>query len=230
MGGVSRGARRLGGFAPALLPVGAYALLGLWGGAGPEGRFRAGVGALVLAAALGAFVSGTGGRRLAVLLISAALVGGAVGLGGGSPAAVAAGLALVLSVALAAAGAAALGRRIGAGAAGSGATALGLMLVALTALAWADPLAERLPLPRRWAFVEAVLQVDPASAWAYDVAAYDRLREPEVYATVPLASSTHARPAAGGAALAWGAFGLLLGLAAGLRRDRIPRSPFAGNA
>lgn len=214
---------RLRGLAPALLPPAGFGLLRLLGAGGPEGSFRAGVGALVLAASVGAFVAGGRARRLAVMLALAALLASVVGLDRGSTSAAAAAVALALGLALFAAGTAALGRRIGAGAAGAGATALCLALLALTALAWTDPMSERLPLARRWAFAEAVLQLDPASAWAYDVADYDRLREPEVYATVPLASSMHARPAACVSGLAWGALGLLLGVAGELRCDRIRR-------
>jgi hypothetical protein len=55
-----------------------------------------------------------------------------------------------------------------------------------------------------------VLHVDPALAVAYDGAGFDRLRAPDVYFTVPLASSLFERPHA----VSTGALWLVVGLVA----------------
>ena len=196
----------------------------LLGAAGVEGLFQAGLAALVVAVLVFAllplpvrtFLAAACSAALAVGL--AHVVAGA-GVSGGTAAAL-----LTASHAVAAAGFAAQGRRLGAGPVAAGAVGAALLAVALQGLFWADDVAERLPAPRRWPLRQAVLDVDGATALAYDGAGFDRLAHPPIYAGVPLASSTHARPTAARAALVWATFGILAaGVAAvGRRTRRVP--------
>lgn len=205
-----RGAGRLGRAGAVLSPGLALAVGVALDGGGRAALFPAGAPALALAAAVGAFGPGGAARRLGTVLGAAA--GAAVAallLGAGADGAAAAGL-LALASGLAGAGPALLGGRVGVPATAAGALGLLAFLPGLTALAWADPLAERLPLPRRWALRQAALHLDLSTAWAYDVADVDRLRDPRVYAEVPLASSVFGRPRATGTAAAWGGYGAAL--------------------
>jgi hypothetical protein len=218
---------RLRALRPAALaaaaPLLAFAAAGLLGGLeGAEDLFRAGLGALVAAVLVFAFVPlgvrafglAAGGAALGVAL--AHVLAGA-GVAGG----LAAG-ALLFTQATAAAGFAALGRRVGAGILASGAVSAALLAVALQGLFWADDVAERLPAEGRWMFRQAVLDLDAATALAYDGTNFDRLGHGPIYAQVPRASSTHARPTAARASLVWGVFGFLAAGVASLGRARRP--------
>jgi hypothetical protein len=209
----------------AAVPAAAFALGRLLAPAGPEGLFRAGLAALLTAVLAFAFVPL---RPLAALLaaaLAALLAGGGFLLAGADLGEAAAAGALVLGHACAAAGLAALGRAVGAGQVGAGAVSAAVLALALQGLFWADPAAERLPRERRREFRQAVLDVDGATALAYDAARFDRFHHPPIYADVPLASSTYERPNATSTGLAWGALGCLAGGVAtiGRRSARVRR-------
>lgn len=206
------------------LPVAAFLVMRLLGPAGPEGLFRAGLVALVAAVALFAFVPLRAGATLGAAAASAGLLATAHLLGGSSPAAAGAAAALVLGQALAAAGFAGVGRRLGAGGVGAGAVSAALLGLALGGLFWADEAAAHVPAERRWALRQAVVDLDAATALAYDAAGFDRFAHPPVYAGVPLASSSHQAPRALDAAAAWAAFGILTGLVASVGRRRAPEA------
>jgi hypothetical protein len=183
-------------------------------------RFLVGLVALLLVGALAAFVGGSRRTRLTWLgggALAAALVLLAVGA---ALEGAAAGGALALGLGGAAAGLAAAGRSVGAGTFGAGAGALLVVGLATTGLFWADPAAEALPAHARRPFRQAVLDLDAATALAYDAAGLDQLASPPIYAGVPLASATFQAPRALPCALAWGAVGAWGALLAVVLRGR----------
>ncbi|MHC5012866.1 MAG: hypothetical protein ACYTG6_18295 [Planctomycetota bacterium] len=187
---------------------------------GGAGRFQADLGGLVAAVLLGAF--GTPRPASAALRLPAAalLAGLAHFLLGGTAGSTAALAFLYLAVSAGAGGWAALGRRVGAPDVPAGAVAAVLLFTAMAGLLWADPVAQRLPRPRRHAFRQSVLHVDPALALAYDASRFDRLHDPEIYVRVPLASSFIERPHAGPTGALWLAWGLLAWASAAALRAR----------
>lgn len=195
--------------AAALLPPVSFGLAWLFGPAGAEGLFRAGLVALVAAVLTFAFVP----FRVRAGLLAAGLAALGVALGflfaGASLGEALAACALLAGHAFAAAGLASLGRGIGAGTVAAGAVSAAVLATALQGLFWADRAAERLPPERRWALRQAVLHLDGATALAYDAARFDRMLHPPVYANVPLASSTFERPRASTTGLVWAAVGVL---------------------
>jgi len=204
----------------AALPALAGALVAAFGG-GAEGRFRSGLAALAVAAAVFAFAQLTLRQAVASLAFGAAAVGALLWAGGATPEGALAALVLCAGVGLAALGLAELGRVVGAPPVASGAVALALLTAGLTGLFWADPLAERLPRAARWGVRQALLHLDAGTALAYDAARFDRLLDLPVYATVPLAATSIERPRAPVTAALWGALGLTCAAsAAGLRTLR----------
>jgi hypothetical protein len=201
----------LANLALAAIPAASLGFAMLFAPDGAAGVFQAAVGGLVAAVALGGFSAQ--GRALTVLarLGAAAVLAGLLHLvlQGDLAAALALGF-LFLAASVAAAGLAALGGRLGTPAVPAGAIAACVLWTAMAGLFWADPLAEHLDLRERRPFRQAVLHVDPALALAYDGARFDRLRSPEVYFDVPLASSVYERPAAGPTGAVWLVTGLVL--------------------
>ena len=124
---------------------------------------------------------------------------------------------------LAAHGLHALGLALGSRGVVAGTVAFALLVVAMCGLVWADRVADALPRSARWSVRQAVLHLDPATAFAYAAAGFDRLHDGPVYATYPLASSVVERPGAWATAGLWGAVGLLAGAAA-LGLDRFGAS------
>lgn len=196
-----------------LVPL-AYGAARLLGPRGPEGAFLAGLTALLTGAALAAALPWRLAERAGTVGLGALGVGVVALSCGASAAQALAAVVLLASTGLAAAGLAALGRALGAGPVGAGVAALLVVAAGLDGLFWADALAERLPAERRWALRQAVLAVDPATAYAYGAAGFDRLLHGPVYTSVPLASSSFERPEALPTALAWAALGLLAQAAA----------------
>ena len=189
---MSRG--RLVAYAAA--PVAALLIVRLLGEGNASGLFRADAAALAVTATLWAFVAEPAPRRLGVLVLAAvvlvpvhALLGG--GFGGGLHLA-----ALALGVGAGAGGIAVLGRRLGAPRVGAGVVATAVLVLAMVGLFWADPVGDRLPHAKRFAFKQAVLHLDAATAAAYDAAAFDRFHEPRVYAEVPLVTEAVRAPTA----------------------------------
>ncbi len=213
----------------AALPVLAGAAALLLGEGGGRGRLQAGVAMMLAAAACGALARGSARQALARLAAAAPAAGLLLLAVGCWPAQALAGAALVAASGACALGLAALGRALGSGPVAAGLGAGCVCVAALTGLWWADPVSEAVPHGARFAWRQAVLDLDLATAFAYDVAGLDRLLEADVYGCVPLASSSVRRPVAARAALAWGALGAacLLG-AAGLGRARRGRAGAAG--
>lgn len=210
----------------AVLPALALGVAALLVGPGASGRFQAALTGMIAAVILGAFgVSGSWREALVRVPAAAVLAGGLHALWTGDPGAALALGFLFLAVATAAGGLAMLGRRLGTPSLPAGAVAACVLWVAMGGVFWADPVAEHLGRRQRRPFRQAVLFVDPALALAYDGARFDRLRSPEVYFRVPLASSVYERPEAVSTGALWFGTGLVawgaaLGLGAIGRRRR----------
>jgi hypothetical protein len=194
-------------------------------GPGSESLFQADLAALATVAGVGGFLL----RAVSALPVRIGVGALAAGLAhlllSGSPGGGAALALLVLAVGAAAGGLAALGRRGGCPPFAAGTIGAVVLWVAMTGLFWADPVAQLLPRAARRPLVEAVLHVDPATAAAYSAAGFDRLREPRIYAEVPLASTMTATPRATTTALGWiGVAGLAWALAS-IRPRRGPGVP-----
>ena len=191
---------------------------------GAQGAFQADLAGLIACVGCAAFLVRPR-RADAAALVAAALLLGLVHLVAGGPASGATSqLLLAFAVALAASGLAALGRAVGAPALTAGAAAAAVLWVAMSGLVWADDLAESQPRERRFAFRQAVVHLDAATACAFDAAEYDRFHDDRLYRRVPLAASLVRAPSAGSTALAWIVLGVLAwGAAMGLRFGR-PRS------
>ena len=206
----------------AVAPPLALLATALLGADGPRGLFQADLAALVAAAAVGAFAVRLW-RLPLVAVPAAALLGLPAHLvAGGTPRGGLALALLLLAVGAAAAGLAAVGRGVRAPWPGAGLAAAGVLYVAMTGLVWADDVGDRLPAPRRFAFKQAVLHLDAATACAYDAADFDRFHDPSIYDHVKLASSAVRVPAALGTGLCWlavGALGLGLGFVLGTDRE-----------
>ncbi|MDA1193956.1 MAG: hypothetical protein O2894_02120, partial [Planctomycetota bacterium] len=191
---------------------------------GPSGVFQADLAGLALLAVLGGFTAPL--DRTAVLRLTAAvaLLAPAHLLAGGALVGVGPLAALAAGVVCAAAGLAALGRAVGAPLATAGVVATAVLVVAMLGLLWADELGDRLPVEQRFRFKQAVLHVDAATACAYDVAQFDRLHDPAIYARIPLASGAVRAPHALPTGALWGVVGLVAALAvAWLGRARAAR-------
>ena len=195
----------------------------LFAGAGAERLFQVDLVGLVLMAGLTAL----GVRRRRILLL--APIAGALLcallhllLGGGAAGALAF-LWLLLATAAAATGLAAAGRGVGLPGLTAGGLAACALWTAMMGLFWADALGERLPLEQRYAFKEAVMDLDLATACAYGAAHFDRFHEPTVYRDLPIASSIVGAPAPGPTGLLWFVVGCLAwGLALLRKVDRVP--------
>jgi len=205
----------------ACAPAGAMLLVAPFTDAGAAGLFQADVTGLVVCAGVSALAVRRRPLLLAAIVV-AALLGAVVHLVlGGSLSGVVAVAWLLLATATAASGLSAMGRGFGAPWLTAGAVGAGLLWVVLTGLFWADPISERLPRERRYEFKQAVMQLDLATACAYDGASFDRFHEPAVYRDLPIASSIVAAPAAGRTGLTWMIVGLLAwGVACLLGADR----------
>ncbi len=181
----------------------------------PAGLFQVGLTALTLAILVGARPRTTRRGRGAVEIAGGALLAGlayalvGAGAGGG----LALGL-LALGSGGGAAGLAALARALGVPSFPAFAVASLVLLTATLGLHWADPSSAWVAKRARRAYRQAVLQVDPSLALAYDGAHYDRLRAPAVYFSVPLASSAYVMPRASSTGAAWLVVGLVAGGAA----------------
>ena len=190
-------------------PPAAMLLAAPFTAAGATGLFQADLVGLVVSAGISALAV----RRRPLLLVApvvAALLCACVHLllGGGLSGSVVVAW-LFLATAAAASGLSALGRGLGAPWLTAGAFGAGVLWVALSGLFWADDLSERLPRERRYEFKQAVMDLDLATACAYDGAALDRFHEPAVYRDLPIASSIVAAPTAGTTGGIWLLVGLL---------------------
>ncbi len=123
---------------------------------------------------------------------------------------------LVLAVAVAALGLAWLGRSLGASRSAAGVATLAVLVVAMLGLLWADPVGDRLPQGKRYAFKQAVLHVDIATAAAYGAASFDRFHDPVIYREVDVAADAPRAPGAVPTGLLWLVVGLVSGAAAWL--------------
>lgn len=199
----------------AAAPAFAMLLAAPFAASGAEGLFQVDLAGLVVCAGVSALAV----RRRPLLLmtpVAAALLCALVHLVLGSLLSGSASLAgalaagwLVLATAVAASGLSAVGRGLRAPWLTAGALGAGILWVAMTGLYWADPLSERLPRERRYECKQAVLQLDLATACAYDGAGFDRFHEPTVYRDLPIASSIVAAPSAGPTGAIWLLVGLL---------------------
>jgi hypothetical protein len=209
------------------LPAAALLVAALATGAGARGRFQTDLAALVAMVVAGAFLVRLAWRPLAALALAALLGTVAHLLVGGAPGGAPALALLLLGAGAAPAGLAATGRALGASPQAAGLTATAVLCIALTGVVWADRVGDALPHARRYAFKQAVLDLDAATACAYAAAGFDRLHDPEIYDRVALASSAVRAPGALAPGLAWLAVGLLGGLAGALlgadRRREGPR-------
>jgi hypothetical protein len=194
-------------------PVLAGLVARAFGAEGPAGRFQAGLAALLAAASLGAFVA-RGPRDVAALAGACALAAPFAWIGGATGGQGLALAALCAAAAGAAGGVASLGRALGARDPGPGAVALAVLATSACGAFWAERVAERLPVVERPLVRQALLHADLATALAYGAAGHDRLREPGIYESVPLASSTVEVPRAGPTALLWAGVALAALLAA----------------
>ena len=203
------------------------------GTVGAEALFRGDAAGLSLAVAVAAF-SPRGTRaalvRMALvsLLLAAAHAAAAAALSrsvGGAPA-----LALLsLAVMAGTEGLGSLGRAFGVPDPAAGAIGAAVLWLACGGLWWADAFAERFAQERRPAVRQAVLDLDPFTAAAYDAAGLDRLHLPEVYEGTTIATVAVARPTAVETSAWWGGLGLVLGAAAaGVRRLRRPAAASSG--
>lgn len=156
-----------------------------------------------------------GGLALAALLRAV--------LGGGEAPAW---LVLAGGVSLAAGGIAALGAAVGLARTTSATFALLVLATAASALRIADPIAARVEFASRHPMREAVIAADPLLALAYGPSAYDRLHEPGIYASVPLAASTLRLPDA----FALGGASALLGACCFALSRCLPRSRAGGRS
>lgn len=185
---------------------------------GAQGLFQADAVGLLATVALWAFLARLDRHTLAVLVVSsvpAALVHLALG---GSVASLGVMALLCVGVGAAAGGLALLGRRLGAPAATASVLATAVLVTAMLGLFWADPVGDRLPRAKQFAFKQAVLHLDPATAAAYGAASFDRFHEPRIYSDVKLAAEAVRPPDAVPTALAWLLLGLAAGAAAGVLR------------
>ncbi len=210
----------------AVLPAGALVVTWALTEAGARGLFQADVVGLALVTSLGAFGRVAGWRPL-VRLVAAALlltVGHGV-VAGALDGALALGC-VALGIGVAAAGLATLGRAVGAAASSSAVIATAVLVTAMLGLSWADPVGDELPLGKRYAFKQAVLHLDAATAVAYDAAKLDRFHDASVYSRVKLASGAVAPPEAIPTGLFWLVVGVLaLLIARFLPRVRVSEEP-----
>ena len=116
---------------------------------------------------------------------------------------------LLLAAACAAQGLASLARVMGAPKDLAAVTAFTVLAVSMSGLFWADPVADGLRPQAAYRVRQAALDLDLATALAYGASDYDRLHDADVYAHVPLASSTHHAPTGGPTALVWLVVGVL---------------------
>lgn len=204
-------------------------------GAGAAGLFGADLVGLVISAWVSAFAV----RRRRLLLLGALVAPLFCALahlliarflsGGASFSSALAVAWLVLGTVVASSGLSAVGRGLGAPWLTAGALAAGVLWFAMGGLFWADALSDRLPRERRYECKQAVMQLDLATACAYDGAALDRFHEPAIYRDLPIASSIVAAPGAGPTGAIWFTVGLLAwGAACLLGADR--RLPVTGTA
>jgi len=203
----------------ALAPAAGLVLWKVTGTPGVRGVYEGGLAALVLQVACGAFaaprpgvalrrvVGGAGGAALVLLVLVA-----------GGPVRPAMAFGLFLACGAAGYGWVSAGLAAGAPRVTSAAVALGVMGFAMTGLFWADRAAGQVAPASRYVVRQAVLDADPALAFAYGALDHDRMRDADVYATVPAASSLVRAPTGGRTALLWGLVGLVLGLSSFLLR------------
>ncbi|MDJ0520661.1 MAG: hypothetical protein QNJ90_01160 [Planctomycetota bacterium] len=192
---------------------------------GAEGVFQTDVVGLVAVVGVAGFAVRVRRAHLLALLAAALLLGGVHLAAGGALAGAPKQVLLACGVGLAASGLAALGRTLGTPALTAGSAAVAVLFVAMTGLVWADDIAEELPRSERFAFRQAVLHLDPATACAFDVAGFDRFHSPLIYRRVQLTTSAVRAPDAVPTGLAWLVFGAVAwGAAAGLRFRRESRS------
>jgi hypothetical protein len=192
---------------------------------GAEGVFQADLVGLVAMVGCAAFVVRPRRVHGAALLAAALLLALVHVVAGGPLGGAVAQSLLGLAVGVAASGLAVLGRALGTPALTAGAAAGAVLWIGMTGLVWADDLAESLPRERRFAFRQAVVHLDAATACAFDAAHFDRFHDDRIYRRVPLAASLVRAPAATSTALAWMALGVLAwGGAVGLRLRRDARS------
>ena len=175
---------------------------------GPRGLFQADAVGLAIVATLAAFGARLERRALLVFVGSlAALMLVHAVLGGGLAGALRLGV-LALGVGAAAGGIALLGLRLGAPRVSAGVIATSVPVLAMLGLFWADPVGDRLPREKRFAFKQAVLHLDAATAAAYGAADFDRFHDTRVYQEVDLATEAVRPPEALPTGLAWLALGL----------------------
>lgn len=188
---------------------------------GAHGLFQSDAAALAATAALWAFVARARPRVLGLLALATVPAAGVHLLLGGTPGSLVGWCALLLGVGAAAGGLALLGRRVGAPGVSAAVLATAVPVTAMLGLFWADPLGDVLPQAGRYAFKQAVVHADAATAAAYGAADHDRLHEARVYREVPLATEAVEPPAAVSTGLLWLVVGVLAGGAAcGLPRGR----------
>jgi hypothetical protein len=195
---------------PAAAPGAALLLLRPFAAPGPEGLYQADLAGLVAAVAVGAFAAPSLRAALQRIPLASALGGLAHAIAAQGVAGADAVALLFLATSAAAGGFAAVGRAAGARPFAAGLVSASVLWVAMAGLFWADPVSERLPRTARRRFRQAVLHVDPALALAYDGAGFARMRAPDVYRDVPIASAVHEAPAAHATGLLWLAGGTLL--------------------
>lgn len=183
---------------------------------GPRGLFQIDVAGMAAFATVAAFALRP--TRASMLGLAAALLPALLVhvILGGSVASLGALAVLMLGVGSAAGGLALLGRRVGAPDGSAGVIAMAVVVVGMLGLFWADPLGDRLPREKRFAFKQAVVHLDAATAAAYDAAAFDRFHGTRVYAEVPLATEAVRQPTAFATGLAWLVLGLVCGGVAAL--------------
>jgi len=183
---------------------------------GAAGLFQTDLAGLVMLVGVGAFLLRAHRPDALALVTSAALLGGVHLLAGGRLAAMPALWLLALGLGVAASGLAAWGRALRAPALTAGAVAAAVLWIAMTGLVWADDLAASLPQTERYAFRQAVVHLDAATACAYGAADFDRFHDADIYRRIPLVTSAVRPPAAGPTALAWLVVGLLAWVGAAL--------------
>ena len=193
---------------------------------GARGLWQADAAGLAARAVLWAFAVRLDGRSLRLLALAWPLAGLAHLVLGGGLGSVLPILVLGVGVGCAAGGLALLGRAVGAPRGAAALLACAVLTVAMLGLFWADPVGDRLPPSKRFAFKQAVVHLDAATAAAYDGAAFDRFHDERVYADVKLASGAVRPPEGVPTGLAWLVVGLLSGAAAaGLRRGAPSTAP-----
>lgn len=210
---------RLVAIGVAAAPAAAMLVARVFADEGARGLFQADAVALAVTATLAAFGARFDRRACAVLAGACVAVMAVHGvLGGGLAGALRLG-ALALGVGTAAGGLALLGLRLGAPRSTAGVIATSVPVLAMLGLFWADPVGDRLPAGERFAFKQAVLHLDAATAAAFGAAGFDRFHDTRVYQEVDLATEAVRAPDAVPTGLAW----FILGLACAGAAALLPR-------